>query len=248
MTDRLAEVSAAILCRRLIRAAERAVLATVAGRGKGGIGGPWPFASLVLVACDTDASPLMLISDLAEHARNLRADPRVSLLYDGTAGLDDPLAGPRATLQGEAEELEDDALMNRYLRRYPHARTYATFADFHLVRVRPVRAHLVAGFGKIDWVEGGELAFDTTPAKALCAAERDLVDNINSSASDVLDQIAPPIAGRRRSGWQAIGIDPEGIDLRCGTSLARVDFPKTITSNELAMETVAQLAAATREA
>lgn len=151
------ETVPAVQCRRLIRAADRAALATAAAEGKGGVGGPWPYASLVLVACDRDGSPLLLISDLADHTRNLRADPRVSLLYDGTAGLGDPLTGARVTLQGEAEQVGDDGLMELYLARHPTAKTYADFKDFHLFRVRPLRAHLVAGFGRIHWIEAGDL-------------------------------------------------------------------------------------------
>ena len=154
MTD---EIDPAPLCRQIIQTAERATLATVAAKGKGGVGGPWPYASLVLVARDHGGSPLLLISDLADHTRNIRADARVSLLYDGTAGLDDPLTGPRVTMQGEAEQVEDGRLMEIYLARHPSAKAYAEFTDFHLFRVRPVRAHLVAGFGRIHWLEAGDL-------------------------------------------------------------------------------------------
>ncbi len=72
--------------RRLIRGRDRAALATsLAG---------WPYASLVVTACDSDASPLLLLSDLAQHTRNLVADPRVSLLFEDTGEHADPLAGP----------------------------------------------------------------------------------------------------------------------------------------------------------
>lgn len=154
MTD---EIEPGPFCRRIIRDADRAALATVASEGKGGVGGPWPYASLVLVACDEPGNPLLLISDLADHTRNIRSDARVSLLYDGTGGLDDPLTGPRVTLQGEAEQVEDDALIAIYLARHPTAKAYAAFKDFHLFRVRPLRAHLVAGFGRIHWVDTGDL-------------------------------------------------------------------------------------------
>jgi len=246
MTATSAEVSAAALCRRLIRAAERATLATVADKGKGGVGGPWPYASLVLVACGHDASPLLLISDLADHTRNLRADPRVSLLYDGTSGLDDPLTGPRLSLQGKAEVIDDSAMKDRYLRRHSHARTYAEFGDFHMFRVRPVRGHLVAGFGRIHWVGADELLFDMKRAGALCAAEPELLERMNAGEAAMLDLIAPPSRGRRRAGWQAVGIDPEGIDLRRGTALVRVDFPEPVTGSETAVETVGRLAEVAR--
>ncbi len=157
MTDPADDTPPDVLCRRLIRAADRATLATTATTGKGGAGGPWPYASLVLVACDGQGRPLLLLSDLAEHTRNIRADARVSLLYDGTGGLDDPLSEPRLTVQGEAGQVEESRLVEIYLGRHPAAKTYADFKDFHLFRVRPLRAHLVAGFGRIHWVEAADL-------------------------------------------------------------------------------------------
>ena len=154
MTD---DIDPAPYCRRIIRDADRAALATTAVKGKGGVGGPWPYASLVLTACDGQGYPLLLISDLADHTRNIRADARVSLLYDGTGGLDDPLTGPRVTLQGEAEQVEKSGLLEVYLGRHPSAQAYADFTDFHLFRVRPLRAPLVAGFGRIHWIGADEL-------------------------------------------------------------------------------------------
>ena len=157
MTDPADDAPPGAVCRRMIRAANRATLATTAASGKGGQGGPRPYASLVLVACDFEGRPLLLISDLAEHTRNIRADARVSLLYEETGGLDDPLTGPRLTLQGAAEPVEDSRLMEIYLGRHASAKTYAGFKDFHLFRVRPLRAHLILGFGRIHWVEAADL-------------------------------------------------------------------------------------------
>ena len=67
---------------------------TLAPDGDGG--GARPYVSLVLGAEDHDASPVLLLSDLADHSRNLKADARAALLFDGTAGRDDPLTEPRA--------------------------------------------------------------------------------------------------------------------------------------------------------
>jgi len=117
----------------------------------------WPFASLVLTAFDPMGAPLLLLSDLAEHAKNIKAEPRVSLLFDGTTGLDDPLTGPRVTLMGEAKGVDREDLLARFIARHPTASAYAQFRDFRLYRVAPVRAHLVAGFGRIHWIEAAEL-------------------------------------------------------------------------------------------
>src|SRR3954447_9200429 len=113
--------------RRLIRTREHAALATsLDGR---------PYVSFVAVACDHDASPLLLLSDLATHTRNLLAEPRVSLLFEATSGYADPLAGPRLTLLGRAHRLDDPRPASRFTARHEASAVYADFADFHFYRV-----------------------------------------------------------------------------------------------------------------
>src|SRR4029453_3256496 len=77
-----------VLARRVMRRADRATLATAQRDAAG-----WPYPSLVLTALDHDASPLLLISDLADHTANIKADPRAGLLFDGTGGLAEPVSG-----------------------------------------------------------------------------------------------------------------------------------------------------------
>jgi len=79
--------------RDLVHGLDRAALATALPVE----GGAWPYASLVLAAVDHDLSPILLLSDLAEHSKAIAADGRVSLLFDGTQGLEQPLTGPRVT-------------------------------------------------------------------------------------------------------------------------------------------------------
>jgi heme oxygenase (biliverdin-IX-beta and delta-forming) len=199
--------------RAVMRSTDRAALATAQGG--------WPFASLVLVALDHDASPLLLISDLSEHAKNIKAEPRVSLLFDGTQGLDDPLTGPRVTVLGEATSSEDTRLKSRFLARHPSAELYAGFADFRLHRVRVTRAHLVAGFGRIHWVEARELL--VTPDGGFAREEAATLAAINAEPKMV--NAAVRSAGRGGDGWRVTGIDPEGLDLRRAGETARLALP-----------------------
>ena len=194
-----------------MRATDRAALAT-------SLEG-WPFASLVLAALDHDGTPLLLISDLSEHAKNIKRAPRVSLLFDGTQGLDDPLTGPRVTVLGEAHVSAEPRLRQRFLARHPAAELYAGFADFHLYRIAVARAHLVAGFGRIHWIEARDLLPAVDPAWA--AREAEIVSVLNSDAA------------RRRAllrghglddDWTLTGLDPEGADLRNRGSIARLEF------------------------
>ncbi len=93
--------------RALVRSRDRGSLATVM-KDDG-----WPYASLVMIACDAAANPLLMISELAEHTQNILSEDRVGLLIDGTEGLDNPLTGARVTLVGRAAKTTDTAHLAR---------------------------------------------------------------------------------------------------------------------------------------
>jgi len=217
--------------RHLVRGRDKAVLATLA-RPDGPETGS-PYASLVQVAFDHDAAPLLLISGLADHTKNLLADARVSLLFDGTHGRAEPLTGPRVSVMGIAKQTTDERHARRYLARFPAAEMYASFKDFSFWRVEPGRAHQVAGFGKIQWFD--RFAFDATPALALAEAEPGIVEHMNADHADAV-QLYAKLAGEDGDGWVLTGVDPEGADIRrhaTGTA-ARVAFDKIATDAETA--------------
>jgi heme iron utilization protein len=219
--------------RRLMRSRGRAVLATSL------LGAP--YASLVLAANDLDASPLLLLSDLAQHSRNIAFDPRISLLIDATEGHSDPLAGPRLTVLGQAEAVDDPHLLARFTARHPSASLYAGFADFHLYRVAVERGHLVAGFGLIVWIEGRELRF-APDTRVLAAAEPAILAHMNADHSEAIAVYAQRLLGRADAGWGVTGIDPEGADLRRDSEIARLDFPSPVLTPEAARAALGKLA------
>jgi hypothetical protein len=145
--------------RSLIAGATRAYLGTLAERPDAAGGGEtFPFVTLVLPGRDAAGRPLLLLSDLSDHVRNLQRDPHASLLYDGTLGLAEPLTGPRVTLIGRIVQADDAENRARYLTDQPSAAGYAGFGDFHLYRLEVAEALLVAGFGKIHRLAGHSLA------------------------------------------------------------------------------------------
>jgi heme iron utilization protein len=223
--------------RRLLRSRDRAALATSLHGA--------PYASLVLVAADLDASPLLLLSDLAQHSRNIAFEPRVSLLFDATEGHPDPLAGPRLTVLGRAEAVNDRHLLGRFTARHPSASLYAGFADFHLYRVEVDRAHLVAGFGRIEWIEASELLF-SLDTQVLAAAGPAILAQTNDVHAAGIEFYAQRVLGRAGSGWRMTGIDPEGVDLRCAGDTARLDFPSPVLTPEAARAALARLVAEER--
>src|SRR5215207_2327165 len=127
--------------KHLLRTIRAGALATLDAQGA------FPFASLVTVATDLDGSPLLLISRLAAHTRNLEADPRASILLS-QGGKGDPLAHPRLTVMGRVERTGEPRARARFLARHPKARLYADFADFSFWRLSIEGAYLNGGFAR----------------------------------------------------------------------------------------------------
>lgn len=228
--------------RDLVRGLDRATLATALPAQ----GGNWPYASLVIVALDHDLSPILLISELAEHTRALKSDDRVSLLFDGTAGLAQPLTGPRVTLLGRAAASDDERVRRRFLARHPDAALYAGFRDFRFYRVAVERAHIVAGFGRIAWVEGPALGAGSPDA--LVEAEADIVEHMNGDHADAVALYAAKLLNLPGEGWRMTGIDSEGIDLRAGGSVARLALPGPVANAEQARMALVSLVKQARAA
>jgi putative heme iron utilization protein len=148
-SDRAASV------RRLLSQEKNGVLSTLSQKHDG-----WPFGSITPYALDSSGEPLILVSELAEHTRNLRADPRVSLFVQDLTAGGDAQAGARVTLMGLAapvaeSEFEDAA--RRYLARFPEAQRNFQLGDFTLFRIEAQQARFIAGFGEMGWVQRDEL-------------------------------------------------------------------------------------------
>ena len=231
--------------RQVMRSVDRAYLGTTMRPDAPGSGEP--YTSLVLVALDHDASPILLVSALADHTKNLLASPAVSLLFDGTAGLDEPLTGPRVTVQGTARRSDDPRHAARYVARHPGAAMYSGFKDFGFWRVEIARGHLVAGFGRIHWIEAADLTYDAGGAAALRAAEAEIVAHMNGEHADAVQLYAAKLLGRTGGGWTLTGVDPEGADLRRGGEVARLPFDKPVQDAEQARTELVRLVKRARQ-
>ncbi|MEK9967585.1 MAG: DUF2470 domain-containing protein [Ferrovibrio sp.] len=204
-----------------------------------------PYASLVLVAFDHDASPILLVSRLAEHTKNLFSNDRISLLCDGTAGFAEPLTGPRVSLLGRIARTDEPRHRDRFLARHPSAEMYAGFGDFAFYHVSIERAHIVAGFGKIHWLDDYLYGGDT---QALIDAEADILQHMNTDHTDAVQLYAQKLLGRSGEGWSLCGIDAEGADLIREDHLARLNFAKTIATAEEARVELVRLVKQARAA
>jgi len=209
--------------KKLMREARSGALATLmAGAGD-------PYCSLVNVASAADGAPLLLISRLAVHTKNILADPRASLMLDERkAG--DPLEGARVMLMGVAERTDDPDARRRYLDRQPEAAMFADFGDFAFYRIVIKAAHLVAGFGRIVDLAANDVLTALDNAQPLVAAEPEIVAHMNEDHAQACRLYATKLLGASDGAWRCVGCDPEGLELQFGRSALRLDFPQRVTA------------------
>ena len=232
------------LARALLRRCRQGALATLMpGSGD-------PYCSLVNVASHPDGSPILLISRLALHTRNLLGDARISLMLDERAE-GDPLEGSRIMLAGRAEQADGDdvaILRRRYLNAHPSSEVFVNFKDFSFFRIRPTGAHLVAGFGRIVDLKPEQFLTDISDAASLLEAEQGAVDHMNADHRDAMNLYATKLLGAKSADWRCTGCDPCGMDLQAGTTTLRLDFPWRIVSPAALRQALKHLADQARAA
>ena len=213
MAEALIDEAPAWTARKLLRAARVGTLATSAD-GQ-------PYAALVTPATDADGSVLLLLSDLSEHTKHLRADPRCAIMVAGPADGPNPQTAPRLSVSGRAE-LADAALQPLWLARHPYAAMYADFGDFALWRIVPHGALLVAGFARAHRLLAAELVPDAGAQIMVAAAAQDVIIHVNADHADALADLAGG------GTWRMVAVDVDGCDLCNNEVCRRIAWPAPV--------------------
>ncbi|MGI9099972.1 MAG: HugZ family protein [Solirubrobacteraceae bacterium] len=194
--------------RTLVSSMSVGYLATV-----GDAGDPW--CSLVVYGPMTDGNPVLLVSTMAEHGRNLMRDQRASLAINDPSAPGDPLDRPRITLAGRAVQPEGElaeAALDAHVAAVPGARLYAGWDDFTVWVLEVERVRWVGGFAQMDSVSREDYVAaepDPTAPAAVAAVAR-----LNKEHADGLLAIARELAGARGAvSALATGLDRHGLDL-----------------------------------
>ena len=185
-----------------------------------------PIATLSTMATDYDGAPILLLSQLSAHTRNLDADPRASILL-AQGGKGDPLAHPRVTLIGRAEKQG---------------------GDFAFWRLELSAAHLNGGFAKAADFSAAEFLTSLEGADDLLTAEEGALEHMNADHPAALSLYATKLAGEPEGRWRATGLDPEGIDLAAGDLTTRVAFPRRVVAPGELRDALVEMAARARAA
>jgi len=244
------EASDAERARTLAATATTGVLSTIARDQTG-----TPFGSLAPFGLDASGRPVLCISELAEHTRNLRADPRASLLVARPpAPGADPLAQPRLTLVGRAVPVPDAEAADAraaHLAGNPHAAGYVDYGDFSLWRLEVDSIRYVGGYGRMSWVDlPAWQAAEPDPVDPFAAGA---VDHLNADHADACLLMVQRLAGRNDAEAAVVtGLDRYGLDLVAtgpsGPGRVRLGFDEPVsTPSEVRAATVA-LARRAREA
>lgn len=188
-----------------------------------------PFISMAGAATAIDGAPIMLMSSLARHRRNLEKYPQVSLLFENQDERSNPLTGARVSLSGRAELSNDPLEHQRFLARQPKA-FYAGFSDFAFFRIRLKDAHFVGGFGIAQTLPSDIYLLKVN--EMLKQDEGDLISMLNETRKDELRHMVSGQLGAPRGAWRITGIDPEGCDFMWKHRVMRFDFPMPAESAE----------------
>ena len=235
--EQIPEKSNGDAARCFVRSQHSGVLSTLSQRVEG-----YPFGSVAPFMLDLAGCPVILISTLAEHTKNIAADPRVSLIVQPYSP-DMQVAG-RVTLLGRAQQLDDkSALGPRYLRFHPQAESYFAMHDFSFYRIEPVRIRYIGGFGRIHWVEPAQYLLS---ASALSEQEDDILAHMNSDHAENLRAYCRHVHGVKTAQAIMIGIDPDGFDVRADERILRFDFAQSVQDAQQARQALVALAQAAR--
>jgi putative heme iron utilization protein len=199
----------------------------------------YPFGSIAPYVLNYDGEPTMLISDIAQHTRNIKRNNKVSLtIFDQRAV--DPQAGGRLTWIGDAESVDpsDTKIRGRYLRYFPSAESYFETHDFSLYRIRLRRSRFIGGFGEIYWIEPDAMLLDNPFRET----ERGIVEHMNRDHKEALFHYCKVLKGATVDAVTMTGIDSEGFDMLADNRKLRIDFDTPISTVEAARATLVKLA------
>jgi heme iron utilization protein len=199
-----------------------------------------PVVTLTSVATDYDGTPVIFVSRLSQHTKNLLADPRASLLLS-RGGKGDPLAHPRLTLMGEAQQSTAPRLRERFLSRHPKAQIYIDFPDFLFFRLVPVSVHLNGGFARAFDGDAALLLTEITDVDAFAALATSALDEINAGSAEAPARWATMRCGMPAGPWRASGLDPDGLDLTLGDQTVRLLFSTPVQDAPSLREALAAL-------
>jgi putative heme iron utilization protein len=196
----------------------------------------YPFGSVTPYCADEFCRPIVYISHIAQHTKNILMDPRVSLtVVQRNVDSDDVQAHGRVTCVADARPVAENesGVRERYFRYFPSARQYEQTHDFAFFRLQLVRIRFIGGFGQIYWVEPDEFM---TKNPFSSQQESQIIGHMNKDHAAALRHYANGVSA------VMIGIDAEGLDLLGAGNKFRLDFESPVRDMEQARQALIAMA------
>jgi putative heme iron utilization protein len=227
----VAEPSFAERARTLVHLTRVGSISTLSRKQPG-----FPFGSVMPYGLDEHGRPIFLISTMAMHTQNLKADPRSSLLVTEDDADGDPLGASRVTLVGNVlpvPEAEIPGARKVYLERQPNSKYWVDFEDFSFYRMDVVDTYYVGGFGVMSWVAASE--YGSSQSDPLADSMAAIIQHMNADHKDSLVLLARKFAGIEAQEATMTAVDRLGFNLRMktreGMKGARIAFPREVRNS-----------------
>ena len=205
-----------------------------------------PYNTFVMVAFDYDCSPLLLLSDLSDHTKNINDNNTVSiLLYEEFKNIinfpifnskklnkeidyEDPMSRPRVTLVGKLDMTKSKNHKERFISRHPASKLYSNFKDMNMYKLNIISGHLTGGFAQVKMFNKSDLIYKKH--NGFKKNEMDILNHMNDAHQESLNMYAKKLLSepRKKKNWKMVGIDPEGFDLRNAEKLIRYNFSQPL--------------------
>lgn len=198
----------------------------------------YPFGSVVPFVLDQDGLPLLLLSHLSQHTRNIDADARCGLTVI-EEGAGDIQERGRLSAVGDVSAAGPAVDEERYFAYFPHARVYLEQLRFRFYRFHPVHFHWNGGFATARWFSVDRIVRRNPLAQE---TRQRIIEQMNHDHREVLQSLLADRIGTGPEEARTVGIDAEGIDLRLGDRLLRIALPRPIGSGADAHEILQELA------
>ncbi len=207
----------------------------------------YPIGSVIPYSTDQRGRPVVLISTIAEHTKNIKNNPKVALTVQESPSGNVQAKG-RISILGEMHSLAPDAeeCRQRYYRYFPTSKDYHEAHDFHFYYLSPLTVRYIGGFGKIHWVEGSDFELENP---FFGAEERRIVDHMNEDHRHNLRSYCRHYKKVSLSEGQELsmlGLDSEGFDVMAGEQRLRFSFPHRITTAQEARQMMVDMAKAAK--
>ena len=201
----------------------------------------YPFASVVPFCLDSSGAPIILISSIAQHTKNIIANDKVSLLVQQAHEGNVQEVG-RLTLVGDAQPVQSDDQENiaqRYYRFFPDAGGYHQTHNFSFYRINIRRLRFIGGFGQIHWFEPSACI---TQNPFDYRAESSIINHMNDDHADAIEKYLLQLSAKPSNDFAMVGIDQTGMHLRNDRKIYRYTFSRSINDAKQAREILIELA------